>query len=80
MLIKPIPLKFVKKINKKYAPTIIITVKRFEKPFDGKEIPFLINENLKYVKLVRKLIFKKLSYLERFFSKKRIYAYNIIKT
>ena len=29
MLTKPIPLKFVKKISKKYAFTIIITVKGF---------------------------------------------------
>ena len=80
MFIKPIPLKFVKKTNKKYALTIIITVKTFWKTFDNKKILFPVNENLKHVKLVKKLILKKLSHFERLFLKKGIYVYSIIKT
>ena len=72
MFIKPIPLEFVKKTSKKHAFIIAITVKAFWKTFDGKKIPFLANENLKHIKLVRKLIFKKLSYFEKFFSKKKL--------
>ena len=71
MFIKPIPLKFVREINKKYILIIVITVKKFWKTFDNKKIPFLANENFKYVKLVRKLIFKKLFYFEQFFFEKR---------
>ena len=62
MLIKPIPLKFVKKINKKYAPTIIITVKKLWKIFNGKKILFLINENFEYVRLVKNLMLKQVFY------------------
>ena len=72
MLIKRIPLKFVKKISKKRVFTIIIIVKAFWKIFNGKKILFLINENFKYVKLVIKLIFKELFYFGRFFSKKEL--------
>ena len=37
---------------------------------DNETILFLINENFKYVNLVKKLIFKKLSHFQKFFSKK----------
>ena len=79
MLIKPIPLKFVKKTNKKHIFTIIIIVKKSWKTFDNKKLVFLGNENLKYVKLIRKLIFKKLSYFERFFSKKEFTYITLLK-
>ena len=46
-----------------------ISIKAFWKTFKGTEILFLINENLKYVKLVKKLIFKKLSHFKKPFSK-----------
>ena len=70
MLIKLIPLKFGKKTNKKYALIIIITVKTFWKTFDDKEILFLAKENLQYVKLVKMIILKKLSYFETPFRKR----------
>ena len=70
MFIKPISLKFVKEISKKYVFIIVIIVKAFWKNFNGKKILFLINEDFKYVKLIRKLIFKELFYFERFFLKK----------
>ena len=49
---------------------IIITVKGFWITFNNKKMLFLINENFKYIKLVKKLILKKLLYFEKLFSKK----------
>ena len=79
MLIKPIPLKVVKKANKKYIYIIIITAKAFQKIFNGKRFLFLTNENLKYVKLVKKLILKKLSHFEKVFSKKQFTHIALLK-
>ena len=62
MFIKLILLKFVKTINTKQVFTIIITVKKLWKIFNGKKILFLINENFEYVRLVKRLMLKQVFY------------------
>ena len=79
MLIKPIPLKLVRKISKEYVFPIILTVKEFWKTFNGKTMLFLINENLKYVILIKKIIFKRKFYFERLFSKKEFMYIILLK-